>query len=307
MRLRQKRVQLEARQTRSRIHSRSPTSHSIAQSPLAVASRNRSPFGEPVRGGSGGANLGTGFRWRGAARSTASSKDEQASCGVESSPQSVGTGYQNSATLQLGMIIGEPGNSQSVKDSDAVSTTSSMPTSASVHNQNLIESAGAPRPVDPLANSLQSVGSNYGSKKQLSQMSGSTGSAQPRPVLKVSTVRQGDPSSIQTQPRTPQARVGTFTPMSRTGPSSGHVSPLVRATGGRPSVTSPQVARSPQSLRAPKMASTSAPVGAVTVGAVGVAKAQQSTGTVRTMAPARGFPLKGRESFQLSETGKTTV
>merc|ERR1719253_475941 len=78
MRLRQKRVQLEARQMRSRLASRSPTNASpgTGTSPAALASRNRSPQGEPLAGAAGGPNLGTGFRWNRATPSQ--SKDEQA-------------------------------------------------------------------------------------------------------------------------------------------------------------------------------------------------------------------------------------
>lgn len=125
LRLRQKRVQLEARQLRSRLNSRSPTSTSHVPSqvqshigsPLAASSRNRSPVGGRAPHSS---VLGTGFRFKPAPR-----KDDQG-MSTESSPVST------QATMAFGLGLSDVSHqptpsvaSEIMRDIDAMSTASS--------------------------------------------------------------------------------------------------------------------------------------------------------------------------------------
>lgn len=152
MRLRQKRVQLEAKQIRSRLQSRSPGT-SNAATPLGAASRNRSPNAERVAGGN---NLGTGFRWRALGHGSAKVKEgTDTDC---SSPQNA----MNNVVQNFLNAMADKGTS-SAKDIDAVSTVSSLPTSASV-----CQNQGQERSADPLAHSTAStVASGASAKHQI--------------------------------------------------------------------------------------------------------------------------------------------
>lgn len=283
MRLRQKRVQLEARQIRSRLQSRSPNSHSHATSPPVLDSRNRSPKGGRVPG-AGGANLGTGFRWRGVPSVAKAGKDvevSQSRYSAESSPN--GTGNQVSTLMSLSS---EMGAALSMKDSDAVSTTSSMPTSASVHNQGAahnVEAVGVARQVDPLANSLQS---SVGSQKLPSQPVLPGG----RPAMTDTGVRRKSPSAAPAGVRGLTGSLHYSSNMNTraapvVGARSGQVTPVPKAQGAR----SAQLSRIPQIVQA---ANIPAPV----VGAM------RSASTVVTSS-AGGMPVsaavrRSKESFR---------
>lgn len=206
-------------------------SASQATSPLGAHSRNRSPKCDKL---TGSANLGTGFRFRGQGSPGPSIREEQAAANPPGLPSEFGT-------------------TASVKDSDAVSTTSSMPTSASVQNQPQQAAAqqqqAAAAGHDSIVVAVASP-PGYRSADALSKTTGSVGSkiqtAQLRPVLQNSGQRRPSPlgpvtaGSSHSQPRpVQQGRVVGAQPAMMGGVGSGQVTPqtreaasMVRTPGG---------------------------------------------------------------------------